>query len=147
MPHRVSLRVARGSRRSKEVSALVLPCATLQRRPWRHLSSRSACLTRRLGLSACCGSSPSWALPTTCTIQLCRRTVLHQKPLQVDWVWPKGICVRGNWDFALPGARRIERHTKNHPATECGGGKLQIQSAVLPCLLARNRFSTTPPQL
>ena len=103
VPPRVSLRVARGSRRSKEVSAQVLSCATLQRRPWRDTPHPSQRVLRdTFGCSqrdtlipvrasqewACCGSSPSWAPPTT--------------------------CVRGTWDFALTARGGIKRHTKNH---------------------------------
>ena len=72
---------------------------------------------------------------------LWRALPLHQKPSEVDWVWPSGIFARDTSDFALLGARRIERHTENHPATVRGGRKLNVQSAVMPCL------STTPSRL
>ena len=34
-----------------------------------------------------------------------------------SWALPS-TCVHGAWDFALADARRLKRHTKNHPATD-----------------------------
>ena len=73
--------------------------------------------------------------------------LLRWKPTQVNWVWPRGISVRDTWDFALLGAVRIKRHTQKPPCDSMLWRKLKVQSAVLPCALARSRLLTTPPRL
>ena len=56
-----------------------------------------------------------------------------------SWALPS-TCVRGT----LPARDALEDTLKkNHPATIRGGGKLKVQSAVLPCVLAKSRLSTT----
>ena len=48
---------------------------------------------------------------------------------------------------ACPARDALKRHTKSHPTTVFGGGKLKVQSAVLPRVLAKSGVSATLPRL
>ena len=96
------------------------------------------------------GSAPALRLTLCCGVE--RRAQLLLTERSVPGAWTRGRrshresgCVCGTWDFAHPGARRLT--LKNHPATILGGGKLNGQSKVLPCVFAESRLSTTSQRL